>query len=227
DQEAATQKETRAVHEVEDEVEDVEDSEEEQDQHDAEVQALSSEEDQEDFSVVQGDEIEDSEVEDEDNDQFYDDDFFSDSSVSPTLEPTRLLPQVEDEEETDALEKLAPVRLTTPPPLPPTEVSSKKSSSTPTRKSRRSTRSKKSTDSDYVVPDVGDIYVGFHQAGLSESEKTLRQFDLASQFGPCGDMTRLERWERASLLGLGPPQDIKDMILKHTVVNTPVFEGEV
>ncbi|KAG0279274.1 hypothetical protein BGZ95_001749 [Linnemannia exigua] len=49
----------------------------------------------------------------------------------------------------------------------------------------------------YVAPNVGDIHSGFHQADLSDSEKLLRQFDLASKYGPCTDMTRLERWERA------------------------------
>lgn len=39
-----------------------------------------------------------------------------------------------------------------------------------------------------------------HQEDISEQEKILRQFDLASKYGPCLDITRLERWERASLL---------------------------
>ncbi|KAG0020040.1 hypothetical protein BGZ80_004872 [Entomortierella chlamydospora] len=53
----------------------------------------------------------------------------------------------------------------------------------------------------YVAPYVGDIYVGFHQADIPEVEKFLRQFDLASKYGPCTDLTRLERWERAFELG--------------------------
>ncbi|KAG0091133.1 hypothetical protein BGZ93_008972, partial [Podila epicladia] len=48
--------------------------------------------------------------------------------------------------------------------------------------------------------DVGDIHVGFHQADLSEQEKLLRQFDLSYKYGPCTDMTRMERWERAFTL---------------------------
>lgn len=39
-----------------------------------------------------------------------------------------------------------------------------------------------------------------HQEDLTETEKVLRQFDLTSKYGPCTDITRLERWERASLL---------------------------
>ncbi|KAF9896001.1 hypothetical protein BX616_008365, partial [Lobosporangium transversale] len=38
---------------------------------------------------------------------------------------------------------------------------------------------------------------GIHQDDVSAVEKTLRQFDLASKYGPCIDLTRLERWERA------------------------------
>jgi hypothetical protein len=44
-----------------------------------------------------------------------------------------------------------------------------------------------------------------HQADLSDSEKMLRQFDLASKYGPCTDLTRLERWERAFTLVSKPP----------------------
>ncbi|KAF9388759.1 hypothetical protein CPB97_000447 [Podila verticillata] len=75
--------------------------------------------------------------------------------------------------------------------------------------------------------DVGDIHVGFHQADLSEQEKLLRQFDLASKYGPCTDMTRMERWERAFILGLNPPQDIKDTLSEYSTLNTPLFEGRV
>ncbi|GJJ72227.1 DNA polymerase delta subunit 4 [Entomortierella parvispora] len=79
----------------------------------------------------------------------------------------------------------------------------------------------------YIAPDVGDIHVGFHQADLSPEEKMLRQFDLASKYGPCTDMTRLERWDRAFALGLEPPQDVKDMIMGHLNLNTPLFQGRV
>ncbi|KAF9137585.1 hypothetical protein BGX30_010098 [Mortierella sp. GBA39] len=79
----------------------------------------------------------------------------------------------------------------------------------------------------YVAPNVGDIHSGFHQAELSDSEKMLRQFDLASKYGPCTDMTRLERWERAFTLGLHPPQHIKDTLLQNSSLNTPLFEGRV
>ncbi|KAG0050767.1 hypothetical protein BGZ83_004456 [Gryganskiella cystojenkinii] len=79
----------------------------------------------------------------------------------------------------------------------------------------------------YVAPNVGDIHTGFHQADLSPAEKMLRQFDLTSKFGPCTDMTRLERWERAFELGLNPPQDVKDTLMQHLSLNTPLFQGRV
>lgn len=40
----------------------------------------------------------------------------------------------------------------------------------------------------------------------------LKSFDLDSRYGPCAGMTRLERWERADLLGLHPSQDVKRFI---------------
>ncbi|KAK3844710.1 MAG: DNA polymerase delta, subunit 4-domain-containing protein [Linnemannia gamsii] len=82
-------------------------------------------------------------------------------------------------------------------------------------------------ENDSLHEEVGDIHSGFHQADLSDSEKLLRQFDLASKYGPCTDMTRLERWERAFNLGLHPPQHIKDTLLMHSNMNIPLFEGRV
>ncbi|KAG0323030.1 hypothetical protein BG000_002730 [Podila horticola] len=95
---------------------------------------------------------------------------------------------------------------------------------TPAKGARANNR-KKVTVPTYV--DVGDIHVGFHQADLSEQEKLLRQFDLSSKYGPCTDMTRMERWERAFTLGLNPPQHIKDTLSEHSSLNTPLFEGRV
>ncbi|KAG0069567.1 hypothetical protein BGZ89_002574 [Linnemannia elongata] len=76
------------------------------------------------------------------------------------------------------------------------------------------------------TPSV-NIQHGIHQEDITEQEKILRQFDLASKYGPCLDMTRLERWERASLLGLSPPMDVKNMLVKDTTLNTPIFAGRV
>ncbi|KAG0285139.1 hypothetical protein BGZ96_010543 [Linnemannia gamsii] len=101
--------------------------------------------------------------------------------------------------------------------------------SLPTRSSvaKNAGKDYKNKAAPYVAPNVGDIHSGFHQADLSDSEKLLRQFDLASKYGPCTDMTRLERWERAFTLGLHPPQHVKDTLLQYSSLNTPLFEGRV
>ncbi|XP_028315788.1 DNA polymerase delta subunit 4 [Gouania willdenowi] len=45
----------------------------------------------------------------------------------------------------------------------------------------------------------------------------LTQFDLDWRFGPCTGISRLQRWERAKLHGLNPPEDIKELLLQtHT-----------
>ncbi|KAF9142272.1 hypothetical protein BGX30_002980 [Mortierella sp. GBA39] len=72
-----------------------------------------------------------------------------------------------------------------------------------------------------------NIRKGIHQEDISEQEKILRQFDLASKYGPCLGMTRLERWERAFLLGLSPPVGVKDLAVKDTTLNTPIYAGRV
>ncbi|XP_042615383.1 DNA polymerase delta subunit 4-like [Cyprinus carpio] len=54
---------------------------------------------------------------------------------------------------------------------------------------------------------------------LSEREQVLRElkkFDMHQKFGPCTGISRLQRWERAALHGLNPPQDIKDILLKES-----------
>uniref|UniRef100_A0A8C1A0U3 Si:dkey-28b4.7 n=1 Tax=Cyprinus carpio TaxID=7962 RepID=A0A8C1A0U3_CYPCA len=44
----------------------------------------------------------------------------------------------------------------------------------------------------------------------------LKKFDLDWKFGPCTGISRLQRWERAALHGLNPPQEIKDILLKES-----------
>ncbi|KAM9362912.1 DNA polymerase delta subunit 4 isoform 1-T2 [Symphorus nematophorus] len=49
-----------------------------------------------------------------------------------------------------------------------------------------------------------------------ELEK-LRQFDLDWRFGPCTGISRMQRWERAKLHGLNPPEEIRGLLLQtHT-----------
>uniref|UniRef100_A0A0D9XFR4 DNA polymerase delta subunit 4 n=1 Tax=Leersia perrieri TaxID=77586 RepID=A0A0D9XFR4_9ORYZ len=48
---------------------------------------------------------------------------------------------------------------------------------------------------------------------FSEQEEQLRQFDMNLKFGPCIGVTRLQRWERASAMGLHPPPHLRDLLL--------------
>ncbi|KAL5201690.1 hypothetical protein ABZP36_036044 [Zizania latifolia] len=48
---------------------------------------------------------------------------------------------------------------------------------------------------------------------FSEQEEQLRQFDMDLKFGPCIGVTRLQRWERASTMGLHPPTHLRDLLL--------------
>ncbi|KAF9177244.1 hypothetical protein BGZ51_007512, partial [Haplosporangium sp. Z 767] len=59
----------------------------------------------------------------------------------------------------------------------------------------------------------------------AEIEEILCQFDLLAKYGPCLDMTRLERWERASKLGLDPPIAIKEILLANQALNNSLFTG--
>jgi len=66
---------------------------------------------------------------------------------------------------------------------------------------------------------------------VDRDERTLREFDLMSKFGPVSGITRLQRWERAEELGLSPPESVRRLILKYgenTNMNEHVFsEGKV
>ncbi|KAF9330990.1 hypothetical protein BG006_006108 [Podila minutissima] len=90
-----------------------------------------------------------------------------------------------------------------------------------------STVSRKRSKSEMNTRSVSAVLESIHQEDLAETEKVLRQFDLTSKYGPCTDITRLERWERASLLGLNPPQEIKDTLLKDSAWNVNLFAGRV
>ncbi|KAM0916517.1 hypothetical protein ACQ4PT_010133 [Festuca glaucescens] len=47
---------------------------------------------------------------------------------------------------------------------------------------------------------------------FSGQEEQLRQFDLDMKFGPCIGVNRLQRWERASSMGLQPPPHLRDLL---------------
>ena len=46
----------------------------------------------------------------------------------------------------------------------------------------------------------------------SDNELLLRRFDLDYAYGPCGGLSRRERWQRAKQLGLDPPQSVLDIL---------------
>ncbi|KAL0570961.1 DNA polymerase delta subunit 4 [Marasmius crinis-equi] len=43
---------------------------------------------------------------------------------------------------------------------------------------------------------------------LDPTERKLHEFDFTSKYGPCLNMSRRERWERAFNLGLDPPIEV-------------------
>lgn len=46
------------------------------------------------------------------------------------------------------------------------------------------------------------------ETALGQAQRLLRQFDLTAKFGPCTNITRRQRWERANKLGLDPPESV-------------------
>ena len=59
----------------------------------------------------------------------------------------------------------------------------------------------------------GDDWERCTDGGFDEKEEeVLRQFDMNMAFGPCLGMSRLDRWERASRLGLNPPKEIRSLL---------------
>ncbi|XP_061465527.1 DNA polymerase delta subunit 4 [Rhineura floridana] len=52
-------------------------------------------------------------------------------------------------------------------------------------------------------------------AAQPDQLEMLKQFDLSWQYGPCTGITRLQRWERAELLGLNPPAMVQELLQKH------------
>lgn len=60
---------------------------------------------------------------------------------------------------------------------------------------------------------------------LSRSEETeLRRFDLSQKFGPCNGLSRADRWNRASMLGLKPPSHIFDL-LQRVPLSSPAAQS--
>lgn len=56
------------------------------------------------------------------------------------------------------------------------------------------------------------------------NEEVLRQFDMNMVYGPCVGMKRIDRWNRASSLGLSPPDDVYRLL---TSAKTEVCAGSL
>ncbi|XP_041838639.1 DNA polymerase delta subunit 4 isoform X2 [Melanotaenia boesemani] len=85
------------------------------------------------------------------------------------------------------------------------------------KKERRGGKRKKSPT---PPPQEGeDVYLGGRAEDVTETVRDeelqkLRQFDLDWRFGPCTGISRLQRWDRAKLHGLNPPEEIRDLLLQ-------------
>lgn len=66
---------------------------------------------------------------------------------------------------------------------------------------------------------------------MESDERTLRQFDLDTKYGPVSGISRLQRWDRAVALGLNPSPQIRNLIVKYgedSDMNKHLFaEGKV
>jgi hypothetical protein len=52
-------------------------------------------------------------------------------------------------------------------------------------------------------------------------DQLLAQFDGAREFGPCLDITRMERWDRADKYGCNPPLRVRDILVRDLADNKP------
>ncbi|KAJ7117713.1 DNA polymerase delta, subunit 4-domain-containing protein [Mycena epipterygia] len=71
-----------------------------------------------------------------------------------------------------------------------------------------------------------------HAEDQDKFHDILRVFDLSYEYGPCVGVSRLERWERASALGLNPPPEVRDILTtregsKDTSYSQSVFFEQV
>ncbi|WVN90437.1 uncharacterized protein L203_105673 [Cryptococcus depauperatus CBS 7841] len=55
----------------------------------------------------------------------------------------------------------------------------------------------------------------------------LRVFDMTTRYGPCVGMSRLQRWERAKLWELDPPEEIRVILTTLEGKNDPSYRDSV
>ncbi|KAJ4810235.1 DNA polymerase delta subunit 4 [Rhynchospora pubera] len=60
-----------------------------------------------------------------------------------------------------------------------------------------------------------------------EAEERLREFDIDMRYGPSMGLTRIERWDRASALGLCPPADVECLLLATSTISHCLWQGRV
>ncbi|KAI3807735.1 hypothetical protein L1987_23669 [Smallanthus sonchifolius] len=67
------------------------------------------------------------------------------------------------------------------------------------------------------------------QENHDATEELLRQFDMNMMYGPCVGMNRIERWNRASSLGLNPPENICRLLTSaaNEVCSNCLWDGRV
>ncbi|KAJ7781885.1 DNA polymerase delta, subunit 4-domain-containing protein [Mycena maculata] len=66
-----------------------------------------------------------------------------------------------------------------------------------------------------------------HGEDQDKFHEILRDFDLSYQYGPCIGVTRLQRWERASALGLNPPTEVRDILTTREGSKDPSYSQNV
>ncbi|KAH0621158.1 hypothetical protein JD844_022204 [Phrynosoma platyrhinos] len=83
------------------------------------------------------------------------------------------------------------------------------------KKRKRGRKEEKESQSPTHETDTVQAKSPLQDTALPDQVELLKQFDLSWQYGPCTGITRLQRWERAELLGLSPPVNVKELLLKH------------
>ncbi|XP_021734284.1 uncharacterized protein LOC110701015 [Chenopodium quinoa] len=65
------------------------------------------------------------------------------------------------------------------------------------------------------------------QDDYDQNEEVLRQFDMNMMYGPSIGMTRLDRWNRASKLGLNPPKEVENLLTSDKVRPESLWDSRV
>ncbi|CAA0820123.1 polymerase delta 4 [Striga hermonthica] len=65
------------------------------------------------------------------------------------------------------------------------------------------------------------------QDEYDDKEEVLRQFDMNMAYGPCIGMSRLERWNRAKVLGLHPPELVENLLKANMASSECLWNGRV